>query len=92
MGNRAIVRFPDGESGIEVYLHWDADNVKQWLNEAAPRMRKNNPGYAAARFVAHCASRIDGGLSLGVYPINSCFDGIIFSVDCNNGKVKAHNG
>lgn len=90
MGNRAIVRFPDREtgSGVEVYLHWDADNVVEWLKEAAPRMRRGDGSYAAARFIGLCHEKIPGHLSLGVMPLGSCFDGVIFSVDCETGKVK----
>ena len=86
MGNRAIVRFPD--ASIEVYLHWNADDVIDWLREAAPNMRQGDGNYAAARFIGLCANMIDGGLSLGVMPINSCDDGIIYSVNTNTGKVK----
>lgn len=100
MGNRAIVRFPDAEmtaetgkpSGVEVYLHWDADNVIDWLREAAPRMRKGDGSYAAARFVGLCHEKIPGGLSLGIMPLGSCGDGVIFSVDCQTGKVKVPRG
>ena len=94
MGNRAIVRFPDHEtgSGVEVYLHWDADNVVDWLKAAAPRMRQGDGSYAAARFIGYCHEQIEGHLSLGVMPLGSCFDGVIFSVDCQTGKVKVPRG
>jgi len=93
MGNRAIVRFPDNyDSGIEVYLHWHADYVKDWLKEIAPRMRKGDASYAAARFIGHCHENISGGLSLGVMPINSCDDGVIYVVDCNTGRVTCDYG
>jgi hypothetical protein len=100
MGNRAIIRFPDAQlsadmdrpMGVEVYLHWNADDVIDWLKEAAPRMRKGDGSYAAARFVGLCHEKIPGGLSLGIMPINTAFDGVIFSVDCQTGKVKVPSG
>lgn len=100
MGNRAIVRFPDRQAtaamgvpvGVEVYLHWHADDVSDWLQEAAPRMRKGDGAYAAARFVGLCHEKIEGGLSLGIMPLGQCADGVIFSVDCETGKVKVPAG
>lgn len=100
MGNRAIIRFPDAAlsaecgrpMGVEVYLHWHADDVKAWLKEAAPRMRKGDGSYAAARFVGLCHEKIKGGLSLGIMPLGTTFDGVIFSVDCTTGKVKVPQG
>lgn len=100
MGNRAIIRFPDRQAseelgyavGVEVYLHWDADDVIDWLKEAAPRMRKGDGAYAAARFVGLCHEKIPGGLSLGIMPLGMCNYGAIFSVDCLTGKVKVPSG
>lgn len=100
MGNRAVVRFPDDELskregrpvGIEVYLHWDADNVVDWLKKAAPRMRKGSSQYAAARFIGFCHEQIEGGLSLGVLPLGTVGDGVIFSVDCDTGEVEVPSG
>lgn len=91
MGDRAIVRFPatyGTGSGVEVYLHWNGSDALDWLKQAAPRMRKGDASYAAARFIGFCHDQIEGGLSLGVFPINTCCDGVIYSVDCNTGKVK----
>ena len=92
MGNRAIVRFPEGNGGVEVYLHWHADDVPTWLHAAAPRMRHGDASYAAARFVGYCHEQIEGGLSLGVCPINTCCDGVQYTVDCNTGKVDTPSG
>lgn len=92
MGNRAMVRFQDAhtspEQAVCVYLHWQADLVRDWLNAAAPRMRKGDASYAAARFVGHCHENTDGGLSLGVRsgpgfdPENG-----LYVVDCDTGRV-----
>ena len=94
MGDRAIVRFPDPHlgGGVEVYLHHDANNVPQWLKDAAPRMRKGDASYAAARFIGYCHEQILGGLSLGVMPIGTCNDGLIYTVDALTGKVKGNVG
>lgn len=92
MGDRAIVRFPDGDSGVEVYLHWHAEDVPTWLHAAAPRMRKGDASYAAARFVGYCHDHIEGGLSLGVMPLGTCCDGVQYTVDCRTGRVETPGG
>jgi hypothetical protein len=90
MGNRATIQFIDidDKQGVTVYLHHDGSNVREWLEQAAPSMRKNNSGYAAARFIGFCHEKIPGGLSLGVY--RDSFepgDNGLFVVDCSAGKV-----
>jgi hypothetical protein len=92
MGNRAMVRFQNACTSpavaVCVYLHWQADNVRQWLNEAAPRMRKGDASYAAARFIGFCHENTPGGLSLGVECGPGCDpENGLYVVDCDTGKV-----
>lgn len=69
MGDRAFVVCKSGEDyAPAVYLHWDGSHVPQLLKEAAPRMRKGDQHYAAARFCGHCHEQIKGGLSPGILP------------------------
>lgn len=90
MGNRACIQFVDSNTpaGVTVYLHWHGGDVRQWLNEAAPNMRAGDSSYAAARFIAHCAEKMPGGLSLGVLrdPFDPGDNGL-FVVDCSAGRV-----
>lgn len=90
MGNRATVQFIDAneKQGVTVYLHHYGDKIRDWLKQAAPNMRKGDCGYAAARFIAFCAEKIPGGLSLGVYRDTfDAGDNGLFKVDCSAGKV-----
>ena len=96
MGDRAIVRF-DGNDGpvAGVYLHLHGDKVMDWLRDAAPRMRKGDASYAAARFCGYAHERIDGGLSLGLMRGEDCTpeaaewqDNGMYIVDCQTGGVK----
>ena len=91
MGDRAVIQFVDasGAQGVSVYLHWRGGDVKPWLREAAPTMRRGDANYACARFVAYACERIPGGLSVGV--IRDAFDpgdNGAFRVDCSTGKVQ----
>ena len=95
MGNRAIVRFDEGDKmGCGVYLHWNGAHVKEWLKEASPRMRKGDASYAAARFCGFWHERMEGGLSLGILAPDACTaeaaewqDNGMYVVDVNTGKV-----
>lgn len=96
MGDRAIVRFDDERGPVAgVYLHWHGECVADWLNEAAPRMRKGDGGYAAARFCGYAHNQIDGGLSLGLMRPQECTpetaqwqDNGMHIVDCCTGQVR----
>lgn len=95
MGNRVIVRFDDDRPRAGVYLHWDGDKALDWLREAAPRMRKGDASYAAARFCGVCHEKIEGGLSLGLMGPEECTpeiaewqDNGMLIVDCQTGRVK----
>ena len=100
MGDRAIVRFDDANGAVAgVYLHWHGDEVVDWLREAAPRMRRGDAGYAAARFCGFCHERISGGLSLGLRRPDDCTpeaaewqDNGMYIVDCTSGQVKHTRG
>jgi hypothetical protein len=96
MGDRVIVRF-DGEGGAEcgVYLHRYGGEALEWLRNAAPRMRKGDVSYAAARFCGYCHEQIKGGLSLGIMAPQHCTpeaaqwqDNGMYIVDCRTGQVK----
>lgn len=96
MGNRVIVRFDDERGPVAgVYLHWHGGDALEWLREAAPRMRKGDASYAAARFCGLCHEKIEGGLSLGIMRADECTpeiaewqDNGMLIVDCRNGQVK----
>lgn len=100
MGNRAIVRFDDERGSVAgIYLHWNGSSVKEWLRNAAPRMRKGDAGYAAARFCGYCHENIGGGLSLSIMRGEDCIpelaqwqDNGMYIVDCLTGKVKHVHG
>lgn len=100
MGDRAIVRFDD-ERGSEggIYLHWHGDEVMNWLRDAAPRLRKGDASYAAARFCGYCHERVPGGRSLGILAPDRCTpeaaewqDNGMYIVDCRTGSVKHVRG
>lgn len=96
MGDRAIVRFDDERGAVAgVYLHWNGKDVMDWLRAAAPRMRKGDASYAAARFCGYAHERIDGGLSLGLMRPDDCTpesaewqDRGMYIVDCRTGSVR----
>lgn len=100
MGDRAIVRFDDADGPVcGVYLHWHGYRALGWLREAAPRMRKGDASYAAARFCGLAHERIEGGLSLGIMHPDRCTpetaewqDRGMYIVDCNTGRVKHVHG
>ena len=100
MGNRATVRFDDERGAVAgVYLHWHGGEVMEWLRAAAPRMRKGDASYAAARFCGYAHERIDGGLSLGLLRPDECTpehaeyqDCGMFIVDCRTGRVQHVHG
>lgn len=108
MGCRATITFKklmrNEKGGIQphyspsVYLHWDGWRVERLLQEAAPNMRKGDLAYACARFIGHCASKIDGPLSLGVFNSGNGKslnmgsadqgDAGVFIVDVDTGEVE----
>lgn len=100
MGNRAIVRFDQGERAVAgIYLHWHGSDVIDWLREAAPNMRAGDASYAAARFCAFCAEKMPGGLSLGILGPDECTedsaewqDNGMFIVNCQTGRVQHVRG
>lgn len=118
MGDRAIVIFKrtrnsgtnlelETEYSSAVYLHWYGGEVLEWLKEAAPTMRARDVGYACARFIAFCGTKINPPLSLGVFntPPNkkgaeyttkeiadiSHGDRGVFIVDCMIGAVRNYS-
>lgn len=69
MGDRINVVFVgNGGPSPAVYLHWNGTEAASWVKEFAPTMadRLGDASYAAARFVAFCAERIEGNSSLGI--------------------------
>ena len=70
MGDRAVVVFKTDDNDVSpaVYLHWNGSDVADWLKELATLMgdRKDDVGYAAARFCGICHSHISGELGLGL--------------------------
>lgn len=96
MGERAIVRFEDSrEVTCGVYLHWNGAEARDWLIDAADRMRKGDASYAAARFCGYCHDQISGGLSLGILPPSQCEDSAavfqdhgMLVVNCDTGLVR----
>lgn len=99
MGDRVIVRFDD-ENGksFGVYLHWYGSEAVEWLKEAAPTMRRGDAGYAAARFVGYCCSKIPGGLSVGLMAGEECTfdiaewqDNGMLIVEVDTGEVRRGN-
>ena len=69
MGDRIIVVFTDASGSYSpgIYLHWAGwEGAKTRLIAAAPRMRRADAGYAAARYCGHCHESITGALSLGL--------------------------
>lgn len=103
MGNRAIVKFVSSTrddladtanaAGFAVYQHWGADDVRAWLKEAAPSLRKGDAGYAAARWVGFlCQHKLpldrDGrGYSVGMVAEAHDPENGLYVVDVDTGKV-----
>lgn len=104
MGDRAIVVFRDADSvSPGVYLHWDGYRAYDLLRAAAPRMRKGDAGYSAARFAGVCHEHIAGNLSLGLLPPPrgttpdlladySHGDAGVFLVDVDTGDITCYGG
>lgn len=100
MGDRAIVRFDDERGPVAgVYLHWNGMVAMDWLRRAAPRMRKGDASYAAARYCGYCHERIEGGLSLGLMRPEDCTpeaaewqDCGMYIVNCMTGQVQHIRG
>lgn len=91
MGNRAVVQFVDDHDSIghAVYQQWGADDVPQWLREAAPVMRRGSASYATARWAAFLCDKYPGGLSVGIERGELAFDpeNGLYVVNCSTGKV-----
>ena len=75
MGNRATLEvisanYTGKSSHCYIYVHWDGspETVTELVKGAAPNMRKSDHSYATARLLAHICSKVEGGLSVGVYP------------------------
>ena len=68
MSNCAVVVFKSQDTDYSpgIYLHWSGEEVVKLLKTAAPRLRKGDAGYAAARFCGVCHESIRGNYSLGL--------------------------
>ena len=68
MGDRALVTFhtTDTYYSPAVYLHWCGSDVPEMLVDAAPKLRKGDPDYSAARFCGHCHEQLSGNTGLGL--------------------------
>jgi len=96
MGNRATIIVTDkvNHDGVAaIYLHWAGENAVEYLKVALPRMRRGDSAYSTARLIGEIHNRIDGNLSLGVYPIlpdktdmDPGDNGIVF-YNCETGKL-----
>lgn len=105
MGDRAIVSFHGEEDDYSpgVYVHWAGSDIPALLKEAAPILRKGDPGYAAARFCGFLHTKLDGGLGLGLFDAPtkkdqdngfkdySHGDNGVFIVDIKTGQVRVHD-
>ncbi len=102
MGDRAIVAFKNGYESCGVYLHWDRSNVVKWVKEAAPKLRRTDPGYAAARFAQFCANKLDEEANktpelmamqvtgIGLVPDPYDGDGETFMVNLDTGDIESN--
>ena len=105
MGNRAIVHFTSSDAdlrlvsgqrigvGFSVYQQWGADDVKAWLKEAAPSLRKGDAGYASARWIGYlCQHQMPLDKEGRGYSV-SLSDGVfdpengLYVVDCDTATV-----
>ena len=70
MGDRAVVVCYDNAMQFSpgVYVHNHGYQIDELLKKAAPRMRKGDPYYSAARFCGICHEHIPGNLGLGLVP------------------------
>lgn len=105
MGNRAIVHFTSESAdlqlvggqrvgvGFSVYQQWGADDVKAWLKEAAPSLRRGDAGYAAARWIGYLCEHHypvnDRGQGYSVSLVDETFDpeNGLYVVNCDTGTV-----
>ena len=99
MGNRATLEvisdnYTGKESECYIYLHWNGspNTVTQLVRGASSKMRKSDVSYATARLIAHICSKVEGGLSVGVYPPSEMYkdDGYNghYVIDVSNGHIK----
>ena len=99
MGNRATLEvisanYTGKSSHCYIYVHWDGspETVTELVKGAAPNMRKSDHSYATARLLAHICSKVEGGLSVGVYPPSEMYkdDGYNghYVIDVSNGHIK----
>jgi hypothetical protein len=69
MGDRALILFKNQDTvSPTVYLHWNGSDVPLFICRLSILMadRRNDPSYAAARFIGLAHEDIPGNLSLGV--------------------------
>lgn len=102
MGDRVLVAFKSGDDyAPTVYMHSRGHEAADMIKAAQPRMRKDDPSYAAARFTGFCAEKIPGALGLGLLPALepgadlkevSHGDAGVYIVDVSTGEVAAGGG
>ncbi len=107
MGDRALVTFTaDGYTTYSpaIYLHWKGSEVKALIIASAPRLRRHDPLYAAARFCGYCHQNLPGALGLGLLPEpNPTNPGFsweeyshggagVYLVNVSTGEVACHGG
>jgi hypothetical protein len=106
MGDRVVVTFTDDGTSFTsgVYMHWAGAEAPEMIRKAAPRMRRGDAGYAAARFCGECHAALAGNLGLGLLPPPVVHDaGVdwtdyshgdagVYIVNVQTGVVDAHGG
>jgi len=102
MGDRVLVSFKSGEDvSPTIYMHSHGGEAADWIKEAQPLMRKDDPSYAAARFAGFCASKIPGTSGIGLIDAIDLSadlrdithgDAGVYVVDVSTGKVEAGGG
>ena len=102
MGNRVIMILKDSTETLPfaMYMHWNGSQALEILENAVPRMRRNQADYSIARLIGTAHNQIDGNLSLGVISIDlkakyndiTHGDAGIVVFDCGSGMVKCHAG
>lgn len=98
MGDRVIVLFKDSTGFAPgVYGHWLGGAIGAVLRDAASTLRKNDPGYSAARMCAAMCERASGNSGVGLvdapqgepdWEKYSHGDRGVVVVDCETGAVE----
>jgi hypothetical protein len=99
MGNRATIevvgnKLAGDKAPCYIYVHWagSPDTIKQFVNNAAPVMRKTDVNYATTRLITEICNYVHGGLSVGVYPATEGYketwDNGHYVVDISEGHIK----